>query len=111
MWQVLLLSRTREPLGNRRYWPIYEAATAAGFPVGVHAFGNGGNPTSSTGWASYYIEDMVGHSQSCQALISSMVIEGVFARIPKLRVVLIEAGFARMPPRGWRLEQGPWAVM
>ena len=37
--QVLLLSRTAEPLGQRRYWPIYEAAAAAGLPIGVHAFG------------------------------------------------------------------------
>jgi predicted TIM-barrel fold metal-dependent hydrolase len=29
MVQVLLLSRTVEPLGNRRYWPIYEAAAAS----------------------------------------------------------------------------------
>src|SRR6185437_11013770 len=42
--QVLLLSRTVEPLGQRRYWPIYEAAEEAGLPVGVHAFGFGGNP-------------------------------------------------------------------
>ena len=105
MVQVLLLSRTLEPLGNRRYWPIYEAAAAAGLPVGIHAFGNGGNPTSSTGWASYYIEDMVGHSQSCQALISSMVLEGVFELIPQLRVVLIEAGFAWMPSLSWRLDK------
>jgi uncharacterized protein len=105
MVQVLLLSRTLEPLGSRRYWPIYKAAAAAGLPVGIHAFGNGGNPTSSTGWASYYIEDMVGHSQSCQALISSMVLEGVFARIPKLRVVLIEAGFAWLPSLAWRLDK------
>ena len=36
--QVLLLSRTGEPLGQRRYWPIYEAAQAANLPVGIHAF-------------------------------------------------------------------------
>ena len=105
MVQVLLLSRTVEPLGNRRYWPIYEAAAAAGLPIGIHAFGNGGQPTSSTGWSSFYIEDMVGHSQSCQALVVSMVTEGVFARIPGLRVVLIEAGFAWMPPLAWRLDR------
>ena len=40
--QVLLLSRTAEPLGQRRYWPIYEAAAAADLAVGIHAFGNGG---------------------------------------------------------------------
>ena len=48
---------------------------------------------------------MVGHSQSCQALISSMVLEGVFERIPKLRVVLIETGFAWMPSLAWRLDK------
>ena len=40
--QVLLLTRTAEPLGQRRYWPIYEAAVAADLPVGIHAFGYGG---------------------------------------------------------------------
>ena len=63
--QVLLLSRNVEPLGQRRYWPIYEAAEEVGLPVGVHAFGFGGNPITASGWPSYYIEEMVGHSQ-CQ---------------------------------------------
>ena len=106
--QVLLLSRTLEPLGNRRYWPIYEAAAAAGLPVGIHAFGNGGQPTSSTGWSSFYIEDMVGHAQSCQSMVSSMVLEGIFTRFPALRIVLIEAGFAWLPPLAWRLDRN-WA--
>ncbi len=44
--QVLLLSRTAEPLGQRRYWPIYEAAAAADLAVGIHAFGNGGWPNT-----------------------------------------------------------------
>jgi predicted TIM-barrel fold metal-dependent hydrolase len=105
MVQVLLLSRTVEPLGNRRYWPIYEAATRAGLPVGIHAFGNGGQPTSSTGWSSFYIEDMVGHSQSCQAVVSSMVTEGLFARLPALRIVMIEAGFAWLPSLAWRMDR------
>jgi predicted TIM-barrel fold metal-dependent hydrolase len=105
MVQVLLLSRTVEPLGHRRYWPIYEAAVRAGLPVGIHAFGNGGQPTTGVGWPSYYIEDMVGHSQSCQSLVSSMVIGGVFERLPTLRIVLIEAGFAWLPPLAWRLDR------
>ena len=40
--QVLLLTRTAEPLGQRRYWPIYQAAVEANLPVGIHAFGYGG---------------------------------------------------------------------
>src|SRR4030081_3469858 len=36
--QVLLLSRNVEPIGQRRYWPIYEAAEEAGRPLGLDAF-------------------------------------------------------------------------
>jgi predicted TIM-barrel fold metal-dependent hydrolase len=103
--QVLLLTRTAEPLGQRRYWPIYEAAAEAGLPVGIHAFGYGGNPITGGGWPSYYVEEMTGHAQTCQAVLSSLVLEGVFARFPTLRVVLIEAGFAWAPPLAWRLDK------
>jgi uncharacterized protein len=48
--QVLLLSRNVEPLGQRRYWPIYQAAEEAGLPIGIHAFGFGGNPITASGW-------------------------------------------------------------
>ena len=68
--QVLLLSRNVEPLGQRRYWPIYEAAQEIGLPVGVHAFGFGGNPITASGWPSFYIEEMVGHSQCQQTALA-----------------------------------------
>ena len=103
--QVLLLNRTSEPPGQKRYWKLYEAAAAAGLPVGVHAFGFGGFPVSGSGWPSYYIEDMVGHAQSMQTFLTSMVIEGVFQRIPDFRLVLIEAGFAWLPSLAWRLDK------
>jgi uncharacterized protein len=103
--QVLLLSRTVEPMGQRRYWPIYEAAARAQLPVGVHAFGFGGSPASAGGWPSYYIEDMVGHAQSAQNALTSLVIEGVFERFVDFRLVLIETGFAWVPPLCWRLDK------
>jgi predicted TIM-barrel fold metal-dependent hydrolase len=102
--QVLLLTRTAEPLGQRRYWPIYEAAAAAGLPVGIHAFGYGGWPITAGGWPSYYIEEMVGHAQCAQAVLTSLVLEGVFARFPTLKVVMVEAGFAWAPSLAWRLD-------
>ncbi len=103
--QVLLLSRNVEPLGQRRYWPIYEAAEEAGLPVGVHAFGFGGNPITASGWPSYYIEEMVGHSQCQQTALASLVLEGVFERYPKLNMIMIEAGFGWAPSLAWRLDK------
>ena len=103
--QVLLLSRTAEPAGQKRYWPIYRAASEAGLPVGIHAFGFGGYPVSGGGWPSFYIEDMVGHAQSCQTMLSSMVLEGIFERFPKLKIVVVEAGFAWLPSLCWRLDK------
>jgi len=103
--QVLLLSRNVEPLGQRRYWPIYEAAEDAGLPVGVHAFGFGGNPITASGWPSYYIEEMVGHSQCQQTVLASLVLEGVFERHPKLKMIMIEAGFGWTPSLCWRLDK------
>jgi len=91
--------------GQRRYWPIYEAAEAAGLPVGVHAFGFGGNPITASGWPSYYIEEMVGHSQCQQTALASLVLEGVLERFPKLKMIMIEAGFGWAPSLAWRLDK------
>jgi len=103
--QVLMVTRTAEPPGQKRYWPLYEAAAAAKLPIGVHAFGFGGYPVSGSGWPSYYIEDMVGHAQSAQSFLTSLVIEGVFERLPDFRLVLVESGFAWLPPLAWRLDK------
>jgi len=103
--QVSMLSRTPDPMGHRKYWPIYEAAAAHGLPVGVHAFGNAGNPCTGSGWPSYYIEDMMAHSQSCAGLITSMVYEGVFERIPDLKLIIVEGGIAWLPSLAWRLDR------
>jgi predicted TIM-barrel fold metal-dependent hydrolase len=103
--QVLLMSRTAEALGRRRYWPIYEAAVEHGLPVGIHVFGYSGWPATNTGWPSFYIEEMAEHETSCSALLTSMVMEGVFDRFPTLKVVMIEAGFAWLPALGWRLDR------
>ena len=90
--QLMFENRSSEPYGQRRYWPIYEATSEAGLPIGMHAFGFGGYPVTGSGWPSYYIEDMVAHAQSCMAQLTSLVIEGVFERFPQLRILLIELG-------------------
>jgi predicted TIM-barrel fold metal-dependent hydrolase len=103
--QVFMLTRTTEPLGNRRYWPIYEAAQRYDLPVGLHVFGAGGHAYTGAGWHSYYIEEGAGHSTSCQTVVTSLVMEGVLERFPDLRVVMIEGGFGWLAPLAWRLDK------
>ena len=47
--QLLLLARTRDPLGNRRYWKMYEAACEYDLPIAIHFGGNQG-PITGAGW-------------------------------------------------------------
>jgi uncharacterized protein len=102
--QVQFMGRPHEPMGRRKYWPIYEACAAHGLHVASHAFGCGGNPILGIGPASYYIEDHVGPSQSMQANIVSLVAEGVFERFPTLQLVSVENAFAWLPALTWRLD-------
>ena len=60
---------------------------------------------TSGGWPSYYIEEMVGHAQCQQAVLTSLIFEGVFERFPTLKVVLVEAGFAWAPAHAWRMDR------
>src|SRR5262249_14290643 len=80
-----LPTRTAEAPGRRRYWPIYEAAVEHGLPVGIHVFGYSGWAMTNTGWPSFYIEEMTEHATSSQALVTSFIMEGVFARYPELK--------------------------
>jgi uncharacterized protein len=103
--QVFMLTRSAEPAGSHRYWPIYAAAERHGLPVALHVFGSGGHAYTGTGWPSYYMEEGAGHSTSCQTVVTSLVIEGVFERFPSLKIVIVEGGFAWLAPLAWRLDK------
>jgi predicted TIM-barrel fold metal-dependent hydrolase len=108
--QIQLTSRSSEPIGRPRYWPIFEAAAHHGLPIGMHIGGEAGHAPTASGWPSFYIEDHHGliHSMQCQA--TSMVLEGVFDRFPGLRLIMIEGGFAWIPSLKWRLDRN-WKRM
>ena len=106
--QIAMATHSIEPLGRRRYWPIYEAAAAHGYPVGLHTSGYNGHAITPAGWPSFYVEEQHGVAISQQGVAISLVTEGVFARLPQLRVVVVEAGFAWVPSVAWRLDRN-WA--
>jgi hypothetical protein len=108
--QVQFSGRTQEPMGRRKYWPIYEACEANGLPVMTHAFGASGNPITGAGWPSYYLEDHGGPPFAMQANIASLVMEGAFIRFPELRIVSVENGFGWVPSFVARMDRA-WHIL
>jgi uncharacterized protein len=100
--QISLVTRATEPLGRRKYWPIYEAAQRHGLPLGLHSVGTNGHSTIA-GWSSFYWEEHQSLAMTISAMVSSFVLEGVFEQFSNLKVVAIEGGFMWVPSLAWRL--------
>jgi predicted TIM-barrel fold metal-dependent hydrolase len=101
--QVLLPVSDELPPGRRAHWPIYAAAVRHGLPVGFHAGTAYKHPPTAVGWPSFVTEEYVGQAQAFQGSLTSLVCEGVFAKFPELRVVLLESGVTWLPAHLWRL--------
>ncbi len=96
-------------MGNRHYYPIYEAAEEVGLPILIHPTGTeGGFPTAVSfagGIPSTYIERHTLFPEIGISAITSMVFEGVFSRFPKLKVLAAEFGISWLPHFLWRMDQ------
>lgn len=103
--QVLMVVRTQEPLGRRKYWKMYEAAVRNNLPIGIHFGGAGSGLITGAGAPSHYIEDHGGMPQAFWAQVTSLIYGGVFTAFPNLKIVLIEGAFAWLPPLMWRLDR------
>lgn len=108
--QVLMPLLDRMPLGKRHYWPIYEAAERHGLAIGVHAGSLYHHAPSPIGWPSSMVEEYSGQSIGFQSQLLSFIAEGVFAKFPGLKVVLLESGVTWLPAFMWRAVK-EWRAM
>lgn len=119
MVQVVAGSASRTPLGQRNYWPIYEACEEEGLPFAIHVGPEGRgftNPPSGAGYPNSYFERHTVLPANFVGQLVSMVLEGVFVEFPGLRFVMVEGGFGWVPSTTWRMdknwkglrEQAPW---
>ena len=85
----------RQPFGDPRYFPVYEAAQDLGALLAVHAA-----PTQGLGVDSFdrLIEvRTLSHGFGQMIQMTSMIYGGVFDRFPKLNIAFAEAGCGWVP--------------
>ncbi len=108
---VLLPIRVDARWGTQRFHPLHEAIARHDLVLALHAWGRIGLAPTASGSTHTYFEDYLANSQSiAQAQVMSLVAEGVFERVPSLRVALLECGFSWVPPMLWRFDKDWKAV-
>ncbi|WP_111766397.1 amidohydrolase family protein [Nakamurella deserti] len=101
--QVLMSPSGADPIGRRRYWPIFEACEAYDIPLGFHVPGMGRQPTGA-GRQSFYGEMHAAFSVLPLSMVPSLIFEGVFDRFPRLKIAALELGWDWVVPFSWRLD-------
>lgn len=108
------------PFGHAAYLPIHQAAAELELPlvlqVGSDAVSSldssptaGGLPSTYAEYAAHGVQPLMGH-------VSSMIMQGIFERFPRLKVLLVGGGAAWLPAYLWRLDywyktnskEAPW---
>ena len=96
-------------MGNRYWWPVYEAACDMGLPIVLHVTGcegvYAGAPMPAGGTPDTYIERYVTLGQGAEANLNSMVMNGIFERFPTLKFLFLEYGFVWPIPVMLRMDR------
>ena len=117
--QVFLPGRSERPYGNRRYFPIFEAAVRHNLVAGIQFGGAPGTPPTASGWPTYFAEEAVGMAHIFQSQLTSLISEGTLSEFPDLRITMVEGGWTWLPSTMWRLDKNwkalrreiPWATL
>ncbi len=104
--QVNVSGESHDLYGHRRYFPIYEVMNELGLPLCLHPGAEGSlNSPTPVGRPSTYFEWHTIIPITFQAHLVSMVIEGVFEKFPKMKLVLCEGGIAWLAHTIWRMDK------
>ena len=108
MVQVLMTAAGQVGFGDRRYWPIYEAATNFGLPVGLLAGAEGhgvANPNTGAGYPNSAIERQSVIPANAMGQLLNMLLEGPFVEFPDLSVAFLGTGYSWLAPFLWRIDK------
>lgn len=106
--QLFIETRTEWPIGNPRYWPIFEAVTHHDLPIAFHVGSN--RHITGTGMPSFYAEEHTSFPLRNFYIVASLIFEGVFDRFPSLKVAFLELGWSWLVPYMWRMDAS-WRVL
>lgn len=117
--QIGIPMQSRELYGKPQFWPLWEAAAAAGLPVAVHIESGSGvaYPPTPSGHPRTYEQYLGFMAMNYLYHQMNMIAEGVFERFTDLRFVWADGAADMLTPMMWRmdtfgrphLEQTPWA--
>lgn len=95
-------------LGERHYYPIYEAAQRHSLSITTHPSGTENvyaRAPRMAGTPTFYLEWHAMLSQIHQSNVASLLCNGVFERFPELTVIFAEGGFMWAAELMWKLDR------
>jgi predicted TIM-barrel fold metal-dependent hydrolase len=103
--QALVPVHSHMLYGKRDWHPLMDALVRHDLVFGLHIGGTSEGPSTVTGTPNHYITEYVSETSLFGGQLLSLIGEGTFAEFPKLRVSMLEAGFAWMPAMSWRFDK------